>query len=207
MSLETIIAFLGAALILAFVPGPDNIFVLTNSAIRGRRAGFIIVLGLCTGLLVHTTAVALGVAALFQTSQLAFNILKYAGALYLTYLAWQAFRAKPQRIDDDADIHAENREFYLKGVIMNITNPKVSIFFLTFLPQFVDPGASNVTLQMLALGGLFIVATIVAFGIIAISAATLGARLTQSTTAQSIMNKVAGVVFLGLALRLATTNR
>lgn len=207
MSTETILAFLGAALILAFVPGPDNIFVLTNSAVRGRKAGFIIVLGLCTGLLVHTTAVAVGVAALFQTSQVAFNILKYAGALYLVYLAWQAFRSKAEAIDQTADKTSKSREFYLRGVIMNITNPKVSIFFLTFLPQFVNQQAGNVTLQLLVLGGLFILTTIFAFGLIAIFAAGLGAKLTRSTAAQSIMNKVAGVVFLGLALRLATTER
>lgn len=207
MSVETILAFLGAALILAFVPGPDNIFVLTNSAIRGRKAGFIIVLGLCTGLLVHTTAVALGVAALFQTSQMAFNVLKYVGALYLVYLAWQAFRAPAEEIDQTADKTSKSMDFYLRGVIMNITNPKVSIFFLTFLPQFVNQGAGNVTLQMLALGGLFILATIFAFGLIAIFAAGIGSRLTRSTAAQSVMNKVAGTVFLGLALRLATTER
>lgn len=207
MNPETILAFLGAALILAFVPGPDNVFVLTNSAIRGRKAGFIIVLGLCTGLLVHTTAVAVGVAALFQTSQMAFNVLKYAGALYLVYLAWQAFRTRAETIDQTADKTSKAREFYFRGVIMNITNPKVSIFFLTFLPQFVNQQAGNVTIQLLILGGLFILATIFAFGLIAIFAAGLGARLTRSTTAQSIMNKVAGAVFLGLALRLATTER
>lgn len=198
---------MGAALILAFVPGPDNVFVLTNSAIRGRKAGFTIVLGLCTGLLVHTTAVTVGVAALFQTSQLAFNVLKYVGAAYLVYLAWQSFLAKAEPIDQRAAKGGEGKEFYLRGVIMNITNPKVSIFFLTFLPQFVNPQAGNVSLQMLVLGGLFIIATIFAFGLIAISAAGIGARLSQSTTAQSIMNKVAGTVFLGLALRLATTER
>lgn len=207
MSAETILAFLGAALILAFVPGPDNVFVLTNSAIRGRAAGFTIVLGLCTGLLVHTTAVALGVAALFQTSQVAFNVLKYAGALYLVYLAWNAFRAPAEEIEQAADKTKTFRDFYFRGVIMNITNPKVSIFFLTFLPQFVNQNAGNVTLQLLALGGLFILATIFAFGLIAIFAAGIGSRLTRSTTAQTVMNKVAGVVFLGLALRLATTQR
>lgn len=205
--METILAFFGAALILAFVPGPDNIFVLTNSAIRGRSAGLTVVLGLCTGLLVHTLAVALGVAALFQTSQVAFNILKYAGAIYLIYLAWMAFRAKPEAIDREVDGGKSFREYYLRGVIMNVTNPKVSIFFLTLLPQFVNQDAGRVTLQMIALGGLFILATILAFGLIAISAATVGSKLINSATAQNVMNKVAGVVYLALALRLATTQR
>ena len=207
MSPETIVAFLGAALVLAFVPGPDNLFVLTNSAIHGRKVGFTIVLGLCTGLLVHTAAVALGVATIIQTSQLAFSILKYAGAVYLCYLAWQAFRTKADSIDASPESIKRGKSFYLRGIVMNATNPKVSIFFLTFLPQFVDPQAGKVTLQLLALGGLFIFATIVAFGIIATFSASLGARLTNSSTAQNIMNKAAGVIYIGLAVRLAASER
>lgn len=207
MSPETIIAFLGAALVLAFVPGPDNVFVLTNSAIHGRKIGIIIVLGLCTGLIVHTAAVALGVAAIIQTSQLAFSALKYAGAVYLCYLAWQAFRSKAETVDASAASLKEGRAFYIRGIVMNVANPKVSIFFLTFLPQFVDPDAGGATVQLLALGGLFIIATLFAFGLIATFSAGIGAKITKSLTAQKIMNNVAGVVFLALAARLATSER
>lgn len=207
MSPETIIAFLGAALVLAFVPGPDNVFVLTNSAVHGRRIGLTIVLGLCTGLIVHTAAVALGVAAVIQTSQLAFSALKFAGAIYLCYLAWQSFRSRAETVDANADFLKAGRAYYLRGIVMNVANPKVSIFFLTFLPQFVDPGAGHATLQMLALGGLFIVATLFAFGLIATFSAGIGAKVTKSLRAQKVMNNVAGVVFLGLAARLATSQR
>lgn len=207
MSPETIIAFLGAALVLAFVPGPDNVFVLTNSAIHGRRVGLTIVLGLCTGLLVHTAAVALGVAAIIQTSQVAFSILKYAGAAYLCYLAWQAFRSRAETIDAPSEPNLDGRRFYLRGIIMNVANPKVSIFFLTFLPQFVNQHEGRVTLQLLTFGGLFIVATLFAFGLIATFSASVGARLTKSLKAQQIMNRVAGVVYLALAARLATSEQ
>lgn len=207
MSPETIIAFLGAALVLAFVPGPDNVFVLTNSAVHGRRIGLTIVLGLCTGLIVHTAAVALGVAAVIQTSQLAFSALKFAGAIYLCYLAWQSFRSRAETVGANADFLKAGRAYYLRGIVMNVANPKVSIFFLTFLPQFVDPGAGHATLQMLALGGLFIVATLFAFGLIATFSAGIGAKVTKSLRAQKVMNNVAGVVFLGLAARLATSQR
>ncbi|MBV8871970.1 MAG: LysE family translocator [Metakosakonia sp.] len=207
MPIDTVFAFLAAALFLAFVPGPDNLFVMTQAALRGRRAGLTITLGLCTGLIVHTTAVALGVAVIFQQSELAFSLLKYAGAAYLTWLAWQAFRAKPTVADGRAGPVREGARLYLRGILMNITNPKVSIFFLAFLPQFVDKQAGHVTLQMFALGGLFIVATLFAFSLMALFAASAGARFGQSAMAQKVMNKMAGVVFLGLALKLATTQR
>lgn len=207
MSIDTVFAFLAAALFLAFVPGPDNLFVMTQAALRGRRAGLTITLGLCTGLIVHTTAVALGVAVIFQQSELAFSLLKYAGAAYLTWLAWLAFRAKPTAAKSSTGPVREGARIYLRGIVMNITNPKVSIFFLAFLPQFVDKQAGHVTLQMFALGGLFIIATLIAFSLMALFAASAGARFGQSPAAQKVMNKIAGVVFLGLALKLATAER
>lgn len=207
MSIDTVFAFLAAALFLAFVPGPDNLFVMTQAALRGRRAGLTITLGLCTGLIVHTTAVALGVAVIFQQSELAFRLLKYAGAAYLTWLAWLAFRAKPTAAKSSTGPVREGARLYLRGIVMNITNPKVSIFFLAFLPQFVDKQAGHVTLQMFALGGLFIIATLIAFSLMALFAASAGARFGQSPAAQKVMNKIAGVVFLGLALKLATAER
>ena len=208
MSIETMLSFLVAALLLAFAPGPDNVFVMTQAALRGRSAGLRVVLGLCTGLIVHTTAVAAGVAVIFQESQLAFSLLKYTGSAYLVYLAWQAFRARPAPAGSADSPPAEAaRRLYLRGIVMNITNPKVSIFFLAFLPQFVDEKAGHVTLQMFALGGIFILATLVAFSLMAVLAANAGARLGQSARAQTIMNRIAGVVFLGLAVKLATTER
>ena len=206
MQTETLLTFLTTALLLAFVPGPDNLFVVTQAALRGRLAGLMVVLGLCTGLIVHTTAVALGVAALFQKSVLAFSFLKYAGAAYLAYLAWQAFRTKPIRYSTIETNNVRMR-FYLKGILMNLTNPKVSIFFLAFLPQFVDHQAGQISLQLFILGGLFIIVTLVTFGSMSFFAALAGSRIIQSVKAQKIMNKIASVIFLGLAVKLATTNR
>ena len=204
---ETIIVFFAASVALAFAPGPDNIFVLTQSALHGRKAGVLVTLGLCTGLIVHTSAVALGVAAIFQTSALAFNILKIVGAVYLLYLAWQAFRAGAENIDPAGETGLSLRKLYLRGVIMNITNPKVAIFFLAFLPQFADPALGSITIQMLMFGGLFIIATFLIFGSIAWFAGFLGEWLKGSTRAQVVMNRIAGTVFTALALRLAFTER
>jgi threonine/homoserine/homoserine lactone efflux protein len=205
--IETIVVFLAASVALALAPGPDNIFVLTQSALNGRKAGLLVTIGLCTGLLVHTAAVSLGVAAIFQTSEFAFNVLKIVGAMYLLYLAWQAFRSGAANLDENSGSSVSLRTLYFRGVIMNITNPKVAIFFLAFLPQFADPAKGSITIQMMMFGGLFIVATLLIFGTIAWTAGFLGDWLKNSAKAQVIMNRIAGTVFTGLALRLAFTER
>ncbi len=204
--LETLSLFFATAAALAMVPGPDNIFVLTQSAVHGRMAGILVTLGLCTGLLVHTAAVSLGVAVLFQTSAVAFNALKIAGALYLLYLAWQAFRAGAADFTPDG-VSTSWRGLYLRGVIMNITNPKVAIFFLAFLPQFADPSLGSISVQMLILGGVFIVAALLIFSSIAWTAGFLGERIKGSTRAQTVINRLAGMVFVSLAIKLAVTER
>ncbi len=205
--IETIAIFLAATVALAFAPGPDNIFVLTQSALYGRTAGLMVTLGLCTGLVVHTAAVSLGVAAIFQTSLLAFNLLKIVGAMYLLYLAWQAFKAGAAKLNSAEDAHMGLGKLYFRGVFMNITNPKVAIFFLAFLPQFADPYAGSMTIQMLIFGGLFMVVTLLVFGAIALMAGVLGGRLKESPRAQIVMNRIAGTVFAALALRLMVSER
>ncbi len=204
---DTLLTFFAAAILLGLAPGPDNIFVLTQAAVRGRLAGVIIMLGLCTGLIGHTIAVAFGVAVIFQTSELAFSTLKYIGAAYLLYLAWQAFKASAIDPLNSGKSVEPLKKLYLRGIIMNITNPKVSIFFLAFLPQFTDPQVGPVSLQMLMLGGLFIIATFLVFSAIALLAGSLGKLLFRSEKVQKVMNKGTALVFVGLALRLATVKK
>ncbi|GGC61481.1 LysE family translocator [Undibacterium terreum] len=207
ISLQTALTFFGLSILLGLSPGPDNVFVLLQSAMRGRKAGMFVVLGLCTGLLVHTTAVALGLAAIFATSALAFTILKLSGAAYLVYMAWGAFRAPVGNLGAQQMEPASSSHMYRRGVLMNITNPKVAIFFLAFLPQFVNAGAGNVGLQIISLGFVFMLATLVTFGAIAYFAATFGQIFQRSLRAQRILNWIAGTVFLGLAARLAWSQR
>ena len=133
VSPEVLSLFVLSSCALALAPGPDNIFVLTQSAMNGRAAGVLVTLGLCTGLLFHTAAVAVGVAAIFATSALAFTILKIVGAAYLVYLAWGAFRTKGAAQLAGEAKPVSGRNLYLRGIIMDITNPKVAIFFLAFL--------------------------------------------------------------------------
>lgn len=206
-STETLLTFFIASLLLALAPGPDNLFVLTQSALRGRSAGLAVTLGLCTGLVGHTTAVALGLAALFAASALAFTLLKLCGAGYLLWLAWQAWRASSTTALAMAEDRLSGWQLYRRGILMNITNPKVSIFFLAFLPQFADPSRGPITQQMLLLGAIFIVATILIFGGIALLAGMLGEWLTRSPGLQRVMNRITALLFVGLALKLAASNR
>lgn len=203
----TLLMFFTTSVLLALSPGPDNLFVMTQAAQQGRRAGLLVTLGLCTGLLAHTAAVTFGLAALFQASAVAFAVLKFAGAGYLLYLAWLSSRAGavtgPAAVADRPNSAA----LYRRGIIMNITNPKVSIFFLAFLPQFADPAKGSLSLQLPLLGGVFIVATIIVFGAISILAGVFGERFRESAFAQKILNRAAAGIFAGLAVKLALAQR
>lgn len=207
LSIETFSAFFLASTLLAMAPGPDNVFVLTQSAIHGKLSGLFVVFGLCTGLLVHTGAVAFGVAIIFQASALAFTLLKAIGAGYLLFLAWQIFCAAPEKIRMQSDQQKSPWALYRRGIIMNVCNPKVSIFFLAFLPQFTNPAHGSISLQMVALGGIFIIATVLVFGSVALIGGALGEWLNRSERTQRFMNWTAGAVFVGLALKLVTVER
>ena len=213
-SADTLIAFLGVSILLGLTPGPDNIFVLLQSAQRGWRAGMAVVVGLSCGLVVHTGAVALGLAAVFAASAVAFTVLKLLGAAYLAYLAWQALRAPVSSAGPDAGAQGAAPtaapslwRMVGRGMVMNLSNPKVLVFFLAFLPQFADPARGAMGGQLMVLGLVFIVATLLVFGAIACSSGVFGSLLLRSPRAQQWLNRVAGVVFLGLAVRLATSQR
>jgi threonine/homoserine/homoserine lactone efflux protein len=240
LSPETVTGFFTASLLLALAPGPDNILVLTQSALYGRKTGILITLGLCTGLLGHTAAVVLGVAALIKSSALAFSILKLTGAAYLLYLAWKSVKpsespeikkssseavsetearsglesGSSDKTRQDSDRFSSEKpqktpesawKLYTKGILMNITNPKVAMFFIAFFPQFVDPKAGNVNIQMVMLGLLFILATVIVFGSIALMAGTIKDILFGSEKTKRIIDWLAASVFAGLAVKLAVS--
>ncbi|WP_300033311.1 LysE family translocator [uncultured Roseobacter sp.] len=204
---DVLFVFIAASTALALAPGPDNIFVLTQAALGGRFAGLMVTLGLVTGVLVHTVLVALGVAVIFQTSQAAFTLLKLAGAGYLLWLAWKSLRAGAADLQDGSPAQLPAGRLYARGVIMNLTNPKVAIFFLAFLPQFADPGRGPVTAQIFVFGAVFGLCALVIFGAVAWTAGFLGGWLRSSPRAQIVLNRVAGAVFAGLALRLLMAER
>lgn len=205
-----LVAFFGVAVLLALSPGPDNLFVLVQSIQRGWRVGMCVVVGLCLGIVVHTTAVALGLAAVFAASSTAFVVLKWCGAAYLAWLAWGALRAPASTGVTPAHngtapplAPSDAVRMVGRGVVMNVTNPKVLIFFLAFLPQFADPARGSMALQMVCFGLVFVLATLLVFGAIACFSGVFGGLLQRSARAQCWLNRLAGMVFLGLAARLA----
>ena len=201
LSLETVIAFVLASVILSLVPGPDNIYVMTNSALKGWRVGFYTTLGLCTGLIGHTFLVAIGVSVIFQTSVLAFNGLKIVGACYLIYLGWLSLQSKELNISGTGKDNS-NRSYYITGVIMNLTNPKVALFFLVFLPQFVNISNDSVTIQVVLLGLLFILSALCVFSSIAFLGSFLEGYLKKSSSVNKNINKLAALVYFALAINL-----
>ena len=201
LSIETIIAFVAASVVLSLVPGPDNIFVMSHSALKGWRIGFYITLGLCTGLIGHTVLVSIGVSVIFQTSAIAFNGLKIIGACYLLYLAWLSIQNKELNLGG-TDKNSTNRSYYFTGVIMNLTNPKVALFFLVFLPQFVNTSNDNVTIQIFLLGLLFILSALCIFTSIAYLASFLEDILKKSKTVNRNLNLLAALIYFALAINL-----
>ena len=207
LPVEIIGTFFVASLIMGLAPGPDILFVLTQSALYGARAGLATTCGLLTGLFVHITAVSVGVAALFQQSLLAFTLLKFAGAAYLLYLAWLSFRSGASRTSLQHSHFPGYKALYCRGVIMNVTNPKVTLFFLAFLPQFADPARGGLTWQIILLGMLFQLATLLVFGAVSLLAGKVATRFNQSVQAQLFLNRAAGCVFIGLAVMLLFASR
>ena len=206
LATETLLTFTIASVLLALAPGPDNVFVMTESAVNGRRSGLLVTLGLCTGLMVHTLAVAVGVAAIFQVSTVAFTGLKLVGAGYLIYLAWLSWRAAAASLQSNSE-PLSNAALYRRGIIMNVTNPKVAIFFLAFLPQFTDPIIGGITPQIITLGFVFMLTTWVVFSSIAMLSAMLKTWLTEKPNSQPLLNKVAATVFVALAIKLLLTQQ
>ncbi|WP_373020609.1 LysE family translocator [Thiomicrorhabdus sp.] len=199
---ELLSTFVVAAILIGLSPGPDNLYVLAQSAFHGRKAGIWLTAGLCSGLVVHTTAVALGVAAILQTSPTAFKVLKVLGAAYLLYLAWLAFRASNAALENLPPKTLTPFQLYRRGILMNLSNPKVSIFFLAFLPQFTVPEHGFVGLQVFILGLIMMFVTFILFASIALLADKLRTKLVQSPKIQKTLHNITGLVFLALAANL-----
>jgi threonine/homoserine/homoserine lactone efflux protein len=203
LSLDTLLLFLTTSLFLAITPGPDNLYVLTQSAIHNRRVGLSITLGLCTGLVLHSLAVAFGLSALIIASPLAFSAVKFAGAAYLAYIGWCTFQADKLPSQSLSQPQLSYGQFYWRGVIMNITNPKIALFFLAFLPQFIDITQSNIALQVMQIGGLFIIVTLVVFSVVIVLSGPIRRWVKQHPEQQILINRLTGVLLVILAIHIA----
>jgi threonine/homoserine/homoserine lactone efflux protein len=204
---STLLPFLAAALALNLTPGADMTYVIARSATQGRAAGISASLGVAAGSFVHSLLAAFGVAALVARSEAAFLTIKIAGALYLLYLAWKAFRAGAQGLHLQSLTPVRLRRVFAEGALTNLLNPKVALFILAFLPQFVDPHRGSVILQILVLGLIFNIGGTTVNCVVAVSAGAASGMLRNSATFSRWLNRISGVVFIGLALRLAFAER
>lgn len=209
MTLTTLLLFLGASVALTVAPGPDNIFVVTQGLARGRRAAIVTAWGMCSGVTVHTLAAAAGISALFYSSALAFQVVKYAGAAYLLFLAWKMLSEKGTLAIGDSGAAAGPTlaALYRRGFIMNVLNPKVALFFLAFLPQFTVREAGNVPLQMALLGFVFMAQALVIFTLIGFFSGSVGGWIQRRPAAGRYFTWLAGGIFALLGLRLALAER
>lgn len=188
-------AFIGTAILLTLMPGPDILFVITQSITRGRKAGIIFAAGLCTGLIVHVTAVSLGISVILINSPVAFTALKLAGAAYLLYLSIRTFLGRHQNKINITETNQAVGKLYRRGILMNILNPKVILFFLAFFPQFINPAITNPVPQTLLLGLIFMTQAFAIFSTVAILAERLSRRLMQQPRISLIMNIIEASVY------------
>jgi threonine/homoserine/homoserine lactone efflux protein len=195
--------FIAASALLAIAPGPDVIYVLTRGIAQGRKAGLAAAMGFASGCLFHTALAALGIAALIRSSPVAFDVVRYAGAAYLVWIGIQALRHRAAFSIEAANEARSLATIYKQSVLGNILNPKVTLFFLAFLPQFVDAQAGNVGMQMALLGVVFMLVTIAVFGAVAIFAAMVGDWVRRKPAIGERLNVFAGLTFIALGIRVA----
>jgi threonine/homoserine/homoserine lactone efflux protein len=195
--------FLATSIAITVAPGPDNLQVLARGISQGRAAGLVAALGFAAGITFHTTLAALGVAALLRSSPLAFEAIKLAGAAYLVWIGIKALRSQGL-----ATAHQRAPQplmtVFRQSVLGNLLNPKVTLFFVVFLPQFVQPhGAQSVTVQMLELGVLFMLQTVVVFSLFGVCAGIIGGWLKRRPRVGVWLDRLAGATFIGIGIRVA----
>jgi threonine/homoserine/homoserine lactone efflux protein len=200
--------FAGAALLMVLTPGPNMIYLLSRSVCQGRRAGFVSLLGVATGFLLHVFAAAIGLTAVFMAVPLAFELLKWAGAAYLLWLAWQTLKPgadspfQPRPLPDDSP-----RRLFAMGFLTNLLNPKIAVFYLSVFPQFVAPERGSVFLQSLTLGFTQIAVSFSVNLLIVLFGAALAAWFAQHRSWLVVQRYVMGFVLGALAVRLALEPR
>jgi threonine/homoserine/homoserine lactone efflux protein len=202
---STLFLFMLAAGILLITPGPAVLYIVARSIHQGRFAGFVSALGLASGTLFHIAAAALGVSALLLSSVFAFQTLKYAGAAYLVYLGIQKFKSQEEIKNREVEEKKTLRQVYVQGIIVNLLNPKTSLFFFSFLPQFIDPSKGTIPLQVFLFGGIFVLMGIFSDSLYVILSGTFAQWLRRSPKFIRGERYFAGSVYIALGLTTALT--
>lgn len=206
-SLATLALFSLAAVALAVVPGPAVTYIVTQSVDKGRRAGLVSALGVATGGLVHVAAATIGLSALIASSATAFTVVKLVGAAYLILVGIRRIRSREDEEDQADTPPAPLPKLYVQGVVVNVLNPKTALFFLAFLPQFVDPGRGSVALQIGVLGFLFVLIALCSDTLYALTADALATRMRRSGAAARLRRRVSGGIFIALGISAAAAHR
>lgn len=198
--IETLISFVIATTTLAFSPGPDNIFVLTQSIVNGKKYGLATVVGLMTGCIIHTTLVAFGVSEVIKRNENLFFIIKLFGAVYLLYLAFKVYKSDAKIAFSIENVEQKTTlQLFKTGFWMNVLNPKVTIFFLAFFPQFLFSKSMSTVLQFYILGSVFIITSFIIFSGIAILAGSISGYLKQNDSIGGYLKWAQIIVFIGIA--------
>ena len=203
--------FVAASLAVIVAPGPDNIYVLTRGIAQGRKVALASAWGMCSGLLFHTTLAAVGLSAILARSAGALSLVKYIGAAYLVYLGIRALLSREEFSPSvENSFTVKLRNFFLQGLTMNLLNPKVAVFFMAFLPQFVSPSvgtAGSAALRLVALGLVFALLSVVIFSAIALFSGVVGDRLSRNPRFATALQWSTAFVLVGLGVRLALSGR
>lgn len=206
--ISDLLLFAGAALLLVLTPGPNMIYLISRSICQGRNAGIISLFGVIVGFVIHMLAAAIGLSSIFLVVPLAYEILKWAGALYLLWLAWQAVKPGARSPFEPKNLPPDSaRRLFTMGFLTNVLNPKVAIFYLSLLPQFITPERGSVFLQSLTLGATQIAVSFTINFLIAISAAWIASWFARNPFWLRVQRYIMGGVLTALAFRLALEQR
>ncbi|GFZ88358.1 LysE family translocator [Aquaticitalea lipolytica] len=201
MNYDLLLSFILATSALAISPGPDNIYVLMQSLVNGKKYGIATVCGLITGCLVHTTLVAFGVSAIIKQNDSLFFIIKLFGALYLLYLAFNVYKSDAELSLNSSNIPKKSTtQLFKQGFIMNVLNPKVSIFFLAFFPGFLFSTTLNTITQFYVLGFIFMIVSFIIFSIIAVLSGLISEYIKKHKNVGFILKWLQIIVFVGIAI-------
>ncbi|KOY52498.1 LysE family translocator [Polaribacter dokdonensis] len=199
--IETLLSFVLATSILAISPGPDNIFVLTQSIVNGKKYGLATVFGLISGCLVHTTLLAFGVSLVIKESATLFFIIKLFGTFYLLYLAYKVYKSDATILLSNENVKQKTtKQLFKQGFIMNVLNPKVSIFFLAFFPGFLFSETLSSILQFYILGFIFMAVSLFIFSLIAILAGVISTKIKENNKIGLYLKWMQIVVFISIAI-------
>ena len=207
--IENYLVFIVSGIILNITPGNDTIYILSRSIAQGRKAGVISVLGIGTGALTHTIMASLGLSVILSKSILLFDVIKYIGVIYLVYIGIKTIISKNNPFNNQTNIESsvDYKQIYKQGFLTNLFNPKVALFYLSFLPQFINPNINNTPIPFLILGVTFLTTGTIWCLFLAYASSFLSKILRENNKISTLTHKLSGIIFIGLGLKLAFEKR